>query len=121
MNTPMTASGPAGGSQPSFAQREPALTYGGGLTGAALIIDAIVGLGIPLTDTPKIAIILVVSVVGPFAGTILTRMKVSPVLVQTLETDAKDALENLGGLAHPEVVQSPMAPMSPEDKAKPSP
>ena len=107
MSTPPTASGPAGGPQQSFAQREPALTYGGGLTAASLIIDAVVGLGIPLTDTAKIVIILVVSVVGPFAGTLLTRMKVSPVLVTELESDAEHALENLGGLSHREVVQPP--------------
>lgn len=103
----------------TFAQREPALTYGGGLTAASLIVDAIIGLGIPLTDTAKIMIILVVSVVGPFAGTLLTRQKVfSPATVAAMGQDAKTALTVLGGgLSHPDVVQPP--PDSPGKHAAP--
>jgi hypothetical protein len=74
---------------PGLAQREPALVYGGGLTGASLVVDTVVGLGIPLTDTTRIIIILVVSVVGPMIGTWLTRMKVSPKIIADLERDAK--------------------------------
>jgi hypothetical protein len=100
----MTTSVPATPTS-SFVQREPALTYGGGLTGASLIIDAIVGVGIPLTDTTRIVIMLVVSVVGPLIGTLLTRQKVfSAATVATLKKDAETIL---GDVAHPEVTPTP--------------
>jgi hypothetical protein len=89
----------------SLRQREPALVYGGGLTGASLVIDTIVGLGIPLSSTARIVIILAVSVVGPMLGTWLTRSKVvSPATLAGLGKDAKEALADLQGL-HAEVCQ----------------
>lgn len=92
---PVPAQAPATG----LVASEPALVYGGGSTGASLVIDAIVGLGIPLDNTAKIIIILVVSVVGPLIGAWLIRSKVvSPATMAAIGTQAEAVVKTAEGL-----------------------
>lgn len=114
MTTENIAPAPAQAPATGLVAAEPALVYGGGATGASLVIDAIVGLGIPLDNTAKIIIILVVSVVGPLIGTWLTRQKViSPATMATIKAKAESVVETAEGLKRPEVVQPPVEAVKP--------
>lgn len=93
-------------------QAEPVALYGGTGTLLSLVIDVITALGIPLDSTAKLAVILVVSVLGPVAGMVIARSHVvSPATLAELiavleEADAEiktlrpSAIASLDALGH---------------------